>query len=111
MSRPVSEASSNGHHAMVHLLLEHKASVDLQDAEGRTALMGAGGGFWAVHVDGDAEELSESEARRALVWWRHHDRRARVAEARADAIADDAELHAAAALQDTRRLWWREATL
>ena len=33
-------ASSNGHHAMVHLLLEHKASVDLQDAEGRTALMG-----------------------------------------------------------------------
>ena len=53
-------ASSNGHHAMVHLLLEHKASVDLQDAEGRTALMGAGEGFWAVHVDGDAEELSES---------------------------------------------------
>ena len=24
---------------------------------------------------------------------------------------NDAELHAAAALQDTRRLWWREATL
>ena len=42
---------------MVHLLLEHKASVDLQDAEGRTALMGAGECFWAVHVDGDTNQL------------------------------------------------------